>query len=256
VASLAALVIWLGFNAGAEPVMGLRMHPLFTVTLAFGLLALLPLLRPARGWGWPFAVSLLAALGLAVVAGFQPAFSETAPERLNLRYIELDGKAWWQADPVPRLPEALRAAAHFSPTPQWLLQRGYLAPGARAQFPAPSAMARRDGDEVTLNLNAAGDGMALVVPQEAGLKSITIGDMTVPADGRQLLITCATPDCGSARVILNLSSAGPVVLTLIAQRRGLPPEETGLAKARGATAVPSQVGDEILLGARVTVPGR
>lgn len=253
-AALPALVIWIGFNAGSEPIMGLRLHPLFMITAAFGLMPLLPLLRPAQDWGWVLAGCLALSLVLAVVAGLQPAFSASAPQRLNLRYIELLGKAYWMADPVAHLPPSLRAAARFSPTPQQLLERGYLAPGGAAQFPAPSASVRRNGDTVTLNLNAAGDGMALLVPKEAELSSVTLNDVTVPVDGGQLLITCGTPDCGSARLVLKLSSTAPVDLTLIAHRRGLPPEEAGLVKARGNLAVPSQQGDATLLTARVTVP--
>ncbi len=255
-AALPALLIWIGFNAGSEPIMGLKLHPLFMITAAFGLMPLLPLLRSARQWGWAVAGCLVLSLSLAAVAGLEPAFSATAPQRLNLRYIELLGKAYWMADPVAHLPPSLRAAARFSPEPQQLLERGYLAPGGAAQFPAPSARVRRDGDLVTLNLNAAGDGMALLVPKEAGLSAVSLNDVTVPVDGGQLLITCATPDCGSARVVLKLSSTAPVDLTLIAHRRGLPPEEAGLAKARGSLAVPSQGGDATLLAAHVPVPGR
>ena len=43
--------------------MGLKMHPLFTVSAGFALLPLLPLLRTETGW----RLSLAASLGLAVV---------------------------------------------------------------------------------------------------------------------------------------------------------------------------------------------
>src|SRR5204863_5473378 len=49
IAALAGLVIWLGLNQGGEAIMGLRMHPLFTVTAAFALVPLLPLLADAKG---------------------------------------------------------------------------------------------------------------------------------------------------------------------------------------------------------------
>ena len=256
-AALAVLVIWIGLNAGSESIMGLRVHPLFTVTAAFGLMALLPLLRPAKSWGWPFAASLLLSLVLAVAAGFQPAFSDRAPQRLNLHYVEQDGKAVWLADGVPHLPPALRAAAQFSVSPQRRqLEYGYVAPAGKAQFPAPAAAVQRNGDSVTLNLNAAGDSLALLVPQEAGLKSVRIGDVTAPADGRLSLIACDTSDCASLHLVLEFSSPAPVNLTLIARRRGLPPAGAKLLKARPAWTVPSERGDETLLAASVAVPGR
>ena len=191
-----------------------------------------------------------------MIAGLQPAFSDRAPERLNLQYVEQDGKAYWLADPVARLPQSLKSAARFSDQPQRMLEFGYAAPAGKVQFPAPSAAVHRSGDQVTLNLNAAGDGVGLLVPKEAGLKSVSLGDATVPVEGGRLLIACGTPDCGAARLVLGLSSPAPVNLLLITQRRGLPPEGATLLKARPSWAVPSQRGDLTRLVATVSVPGR
>jgi hypothetical protein len=256
IGALAALVIWLGLNAGGEAIMGLKMHPLFTLTAAFGLMALLPLLRPASQWRWASGASLTLAVVLAVVAGLEPAFSDRAPERLNLRYVEQAGKAWWLADPVARLPDSLRAAARFSDRPERRVQFGYAAPAGNAQFPAPSATIQRNGDAVTINLNAAGAGVALLVPKEAGLKAVSLGGVTVPASGGRVTVSCATPDCGSAQMVLQLSSTVPANLTLIAYRHGLPPQAADLLKARPTWAVPSQSGDATLLAATLQVPAR
>ncbi len=48
IAALAALVVWIGLTAAGEAIMGLGLHILFTVTAAFGLIALLPLLGKVR----------------------------------------------------------------------------------------------------------------------------------------------------------------------------------------------------------------
>ncbi len=69
VSALAAMVIWIGFNAGAEDIQGLRLHPLFTLTAAFALLSLLPLMA-GRKLGGSALVSFGLALVFAVVAGF------------------------------------------------------------------------------------------------------------------------------------------------------------------------------------------
>ena len=69
VSALVALVIWLGFNGGSEAIMGLRMHPIFTVTAAFALLSLLPLMA-GRRLGGSAVISLAMAALFAVVAGF------------------------------------------------------------------------------------------------------------------------------------------------------------------------------------------
>jgi len=256
IAALAGLVIWLSFNHGSEAIMGLRLHPLFMVTAAFGLITLLPLLAKARGLGAGAALSLVAAVVLAAVAGLQPAYSSTAPQRLNLGYLEQDGKALWLADPVPHLPASLRAAADFSATPQRLVQMAYVAPAGRARHPAPQATVTRSGDTVTLDLATDGDGVSLQVPAKAKLRAVTVGGITTPAPERTFSITCGTPDCAKARIVLQLGSAEPFDLTLVAYARGLPAEGDKFLKARPAWAVPSQGGDRIFLAAKIAIPGR
>ncbi|HEY1877641.1 MAG TPA: M28 family peptidase, partial [Rhizomicrobium sp.] len=195
IAAMPALVIWIGFVAIGEPLMGLGVHEMFTASAAVGLIALLPLLGKARSLWASTAISLVLALALAVVAGFQPAYSRTAPERLNLRYVERDGKAWWVADPVRHLPDTLRAAAHFSDTVQHLPATGYVAPAGAAQFSEPDARIMRHGKDVTLDLDAPGDGIALLLPSKAELRSLTIGGIEAKAEGKVDTITCGTPDC-------------------------------------------------------------
>ncbi len=81
------------------------------------------------------AVSLLIALAMAVTAGLQPAYSNATPERMNIRYVEYEGKAVWLADPVEQLAPDLRAAADFSTRPERVLERGYVAPAGTPKFP-------------------------------------------------------------------------------------------------------------------------
>jgi len=252
IAALAALIVWLGLNAGGEASLGLRMHPMFTLTAAFGLLALLPLLRPAAHARWAAGALLALALVLAVVAGSQPAFSDRAPERLNLRYVEEDGKAWWLADPVPRLPASLRAAASFEPSSPGMPDR---APAGAARFTPPSAAVHRNGKDVVLDLAAEGDGIALMLPRDARVASVTVGGLTEPVGQRPVQLICGTPDCGRIRIILHQASAVPATLILNAQRRGLPPEGEKLLKARPSWAVPSQTGDRTVLVSRIVLPG-
>ncbi|HKU66132.1 MAG TPA: M20/M25/M40 family metallo-hydrolase [Rhizomicrobium sp.] len=256
IAALAGLVIWLGLNQGGEAIMGLRLHPLFTVTAAFALLPLLPLLTAAKGKGPAAVLSLVLAVGLAVAAGLQPAYSRFAPQRLNLRYVESAGKAWWLADPVPRLPQSLRAAAQFSPVPRRMVETGYVAPAGVARYPAPSASVTRLGDIVTLDLKAEGDGVVLDVPADAKLRAATVGGITVLEHEKRTAIVCSTPDCGSVRMILRLGSSRPVMLDLRAYRSGLPPEGAKLLAARASLAVPSQGGDRTVLAAKIAIPAR
>jgi hypothetical protein len=254
VAALAGLVIWIGLLAGVEDIMGLKLHQGFMAVAAFGLLAVLPLLGKAKNWGWAIGLCLVAALGFAVAAGLQPAFSATSPQRLNLRYVEQGGKAWWMADAVPK---PLRDAMPFSSQPERHFVRGYAAPAGKATHPMPSAVVSRNGDTVTLQLRALGDGVALDVPEAAGLKAVSFNGVTVPAPRRgDVFVSCVTPDCGGARIALTLSSPDATTLTLISRKNGLPPGGGKLVKARPAEAVPSQEGDVTLITAKVQVPAR
>jgi hypothetical protein len=255
-AALPAMVLWLRLNQGGEAIMGLQLHPLFTVTAAFALLPLLPLLTTAKGKGFSTVLSLILAFGLAAAAGLQPAYSESAPQRLNLRYVEKEGKAWWLADPVERLPESLRAAAQFSQARRRMVETGYIAPAGVARRPAPSAYATRLGDIVTLDLKTEGDGVMLDVPAAARLRAATVGGVTVAADEKRTFILCGTPDCATMRVILRLASSAPLTLDVRAYRHGLPPEGAKLLTARPSWAAPSQSGDGSVLAGQIAIPPR
>jgi len=251
--ALAALMVWIGLTANAEPLMGLAITPIFTLPAAMGLIALLPLLKARRG-----QAVLCGALALmaAIAAGFVPAYDAAHPQRLNLLYVEDGRQAYWLASTGDRLPPALRAAAHFSASPENRIERGFAAPAGTPQFTAPSAQVARNGADITLTFNgsSAADSMALVVPQKAGLQSITLGGITTPAPAGQVVLFCSTPACARAEVTLHL--AEPTSLLLMERRFGLPVKGAALAKARGELAMPSQSGDMIILASRIAVPDK
>jgi hypothetical protein len=255
VAALPALIIWIGFVATVESLMGLGLHEAFTTVAAMGLIAVLPSLRKAQGgFGLSMVISLAAALVFAVVAGLWPAYSATAPQRLNLRYVERDEKGWWVADPVQRLPDALRKAAHFSAAVQRLPVTGYVVPAGAARFALPTAQVTRHGNDVTLALDAPGDAVALLLPRQARLRGLTIAGTEAPARGEVDTITCDTPDCGRMQMTLHLGTSTPFQIVLRSMLRGLPPAGGALLKARSPDAVPSQAGDMTLLVRTIAVP--
>jgi len=216
----------------------------------------LPLLAKARHLGVFATLSLVMAVVLAVVAGLRPAYSNTAPEWLNLAYLENEGRAWWLADPVPRLPASLRAAADFSVKPERHLQMAYAAPAGVARLPVPQASVMRRGDTVTLELKTDGEGIDLLVPAKARLREVTINGLAMPVSEGRLSITCGTPDCAAAHVVLKLGSAESFDLTLIAYTHGLPPQGDKLLKARPPWAVPVRAGDLTLRAAKIAIPAR
>ena len=254
IAAITGLVVWLSFNQGGEAIMGLRLHPLFTVTAAFGLITLLPLLAKARGLGISAALSLTAAVVLAAVAGLQPAFSDAAPQRLNLGYAESDGKAYWLADPVPRLPQSLRAAVAFSQMPTRVLQLAYVAPAGAAKFAPPKAQVTRNGEVVNLVLESDGEGVNLIVPAQAKVRAVTLAGITTNLPDGPVSISCGTPDCTKANIGLKLASKDGFQITLVAYARGLPPEGAKLLQARPSWSVPSRRGDVTAMAQKIAVP--
>jgi hypothetical protein len=88
------------------------------------------------------------------------------------------------------------------------------------------------------------------------LRSAQVGAFTMPAFGRRIAVICATPDCGTTRIILQLGSPKPVSLELLSYTPGMPPDGAKLLKARPPEAVPFREGDLRVLAAKIAVPGR
>ena len=184
----------------------------------------------------------------------QPAFSDAAPQRLNLGYAESDGKAYWLADPVPRLPQSLRAAAAFSQMPTRVLQLAYVAPAGAAKFAPPKAQVTRNGEVVNLVLESDGEGVNLIVPAQAKVRAVTLAGITTNLPDGPVSISCGTPDCTKANIGLKLASKDGFQITLVAYARGLPPEGAKLLQARPSWSVPSRRGDVTAMAQKIAVP--
>lgn len=269
ISALPALALWIGFVAQGEQLMGLSVPPLFTVPATFGLLALMPLMPVLTKMEWRagLAVCFGGAIAAAVIAGLQPAYSATAPLRLNINYVEdhIYNHAFWAADARAPLPLALRKAAKFGGEPKkpypGAFGEAYLAPASPMRLQPPSAVASLRKGHVTLQLQGSPETsqMYLIVPKAAGLTAFAINGkhFKAPPDwskGDQVLIGCTTPDCRNAKITLDLSSKKPVTLTLAERRAGLPPFGKSLSDARPNTAVQSQFGDGTFVVSAVKVP--
>ena len=273
---LIALCVWIALVAAGEGLLGLKLHPLFTVPAAFAAMTLTPYLdaRAMRRsvWALCIAVSLGGALIATVIAGFQPAFSRTMAQRLSIRYVEdaAAKKTHWSLDAGAPLPPSLRKAADFAADPQPIFPgpfpATYAAPAGEAmQFTAPSGKLVSDaaspkGRRLSFMLSGPqADMMILKIPKEAGVRHIDLrGEhLDAPAgfDGDVLLI-CESRDCAQEDVTLDVASHGKFSLLLIEQRFGLPPFAAKLAAARPKTAIPSQTGDATILAGGIDVPGR
>ena len=273
--ALPMLLLWVGFGAMGETVMGLKLHPLFTIPAAVGLSALVPLFAayamPVRAWLALSAIAGVAAISAAVVAGMQPAYSAIAPQRLSITYIQENNRALWSVDALGPVPASLKSAAKFSATPErispFAWSSSYVAPAEDLHEALPTARIIGDrrtdgGRRVTLALQGSDDAnqMAFILTKPSNLKAIDIKDWHFDAPPQwakldRVVIACMSLDCASATLTLTLADDTPLDAVLGEDHFGLPPEGARLLAARPITAVPSQNGDGVLLINHLHIPG-
>jgi len=272
---LLALPIWIGLVATGEGLMGLRLHPLFTVPAAFAVMTLVPLLdaraMPRAAWRMLVIVAAGGALIAGVIAGMQPAFSKTVAQRLSIRYVEGIGAPKWSADANAPLPAPLRTAAKFAQDPAPLLPGPfpavYQAPAGDAPRYAVSPAeivadgAFEGGRRVTVALHGSSEAsvMALVIPKSAKVRGVAIHgqDLVAPKDfDGDMLLACASRDCAGEVVSIETAGRAAFPLTVIEQRYGLPDFAHAIVAARPPQAIPSQLGDGVLLVKTLNVPAK
>jgi len=275
VAALPPLLIFFSLASLAENIQGLMLHPAFTVPMALGAMCLLPVAGSAslgrRAWIATVAVLGGAAVATAALAGMQPAYSPSAPQRLNINFVDdhITGRALWAVDTADTLPKSLRDAAPFSnrrerasPTS---FQPSFVAPAGAPRFAAPAteitSAPQGAGRRVTLKVHASSlaNRVVLLIPSEAGLTGIEIAGKTlVPAkDGERPLgtvLACVTNDCREMNVTLEFDSRRAVNITVAEQRFGLTADGTKLVKAETDLAVPVRTGDTTIVFGAVRLP--
>jgi hypothetical protein len=280
VSALAAFLIWIPLVVAGETLMGLRLHPLFTIPLAFALMTAVPLLasRPMSRAAWNASVvlSAAAAIVLAIVAGLIPAYSKLSPQRVNIVYLE-SGNAparfiadtSWKGVGTEPIPSSLMKAGPFTLNREaWvglLPGGGYTAPAGAARYPLPKATVlqdRVDGAtrklEIALAGSADASGMVVAIPKEAKLVSLDLRGqhLVAQASSGNVRIICWTPDCRDLHLSLVLGNTGAVSIPFAEVRYGLPDFGGKLQAARPATAMASQSGDEVILANKLDLAAK
>ncbi|HEX3432320.1 MAG TPA: M28 family peptidase [Rhizomicrobium sp.] len=272
-AALVAFLCWSSIGALGEMLMGLKLHPLFTVPFALALSTLVPLLSrytlPRPLWltstGAFFALAIIA----AAVQGFEPTFSIVAPQRLSITYLQDRSHAEWAVDSFAPVPKAMLAIAQFSAKPQRtadIAPLSYVAPAGAPRFalPAATVIARplvNGLRRVTIDLGGSKQTaqMYVTVPDSVRLKSVDIKGWHFDAPpgwstGNAIAIACMTRDCADASLTLTLASRVAANVGIYEHRFGLPDFARSLVAARPRTAAPSQNGDGITLVSSVLIP--
>jgi hypothetical protein len=265
--AIPALLLWVGLGAAGETVMGLKLHPLVTVPIAIGLTALLPLFAayrlPVRIGGLIAGGMIVGALCLSVLQGREPAFSPTTPQRLNITYVEENGRAQWAVDALAPIPASLRHAANFGSEPRKLSpfawSSSYVAPAGVARDVSPVVQILldqrdRNGRRLSLALHGSNQAqqMFLIFYKPRGLKDLEINGwhFSVPpqwGSRDRVVIACMSRDCASMKLTVALRGNAPLNTILGENRFTLPSAAATLLAARPNNAVPSQNGDGTLL---------
>ena len=273
IAAVLNLIVWFALVVAGETLMGLKLHPLFTIPAALGVITIVPLLAadliPRRTRRVYVALCFLVSVVAAAAAGLIPPYSEAAPQRLNLNYVEdhVRNRVIWAADASAPLPDSLAAAANFSTKPDMAypvaFQQAYIAPAGKFRFPEPTASVSANSHHQVAIVLAGSDQAAqmfLVIPRDANLKAVQIADWQIAVkptsfNSGNTIIGCLTSDCRNAVITLDIGSKKPFDIFLGERRFGLPPDGAKLLKARPATAVPSQMGDGTVLVSMLEIPG-
>jgi hypothetical protein len=267
-AAIPSLFVWFGMAAQGEGVMGLMLHPLFTLSSILAITGFVPLLRldslSRKAWVYASGALSVAAILLAVLTGLQPTYSPQAPQRLNLAYVEdhTNAKSYWSAD---ALTPALRQSANFSEAPRaalpFNLLRGYVADAGAPKFSPPRLEVLSDtptpsGRIVKLSLSGSAQiaSLNLSVPASVKPHSAIINGREMAAPSGDMLIACLGNSCNGTHVTLTLGATAPFDIFIAEQRQGLPPDGEKLSAARGTSAVPSQTGDVTIVLSKARVP--
>ncbi|HUO91591.1 MAG TPA: M20/M25/M40 family metallo-hydrolase [Rhizomicrobium sp.] len=284
VSALASFVIWIGLVVSGETLMGLRLHPLFTIPLAFALLTAVPLLatRPMShaAWNASVVISGAAALLIAVIAGLQPAYSKKSPQRVNIIYLENGSSparfiadTSWKGVGLEPIPLQLMKAGPFTLDQnawgglriQYSGASGYVAPAGSAIYSVPKATIVHDAEEggvrhveLAFEGSSAANGIVMSIPKAAKLVSLDLRSEQISVAGwtTDARVICWTPDCRDLHVKLALAATGAVAINFAEFRYGLPPSGARLQAARPQEAMPSQSGDETILANEVVLPAR
>ena len=269
--SLVALVVWLQLVVSGESLMGLRLHPLFTLPAALGLMTAVPLFGarpiPSGAWRTITAVGFVLAIAGAVVAGFRPAYSAQSPQRIDLIYFEnekgdtrwIAGTSWKGIGTEP-IPPALTNAGHLKLTqdayPGLDFGSAYTGPAGAPRYPLPVASlsnGKTIGAHHVTTLAVQGssdtDGLMLYIPKSAKLVAVDLRGQHIAAPlgwSSDTRVLCLSRDC--RELSISLTYSGNLEGVEIAEERyAFPPFGEFLKTARPADAMASQSGDQIVL---------
>lgn len=271
VSALGMLAVWIALAVNGETLLGLRVHPLFTIPAAFGLLSVVPLLSARwisrRAWGATVLFCAILSVSFAVAAGLQPTYRPKSPQRVNLIYFEnAKGDTRWIADtswkvngtePIP--PTLMKAGGLKKSSdayPGLGIESAFAAPAGAPLYALPTGavvagVSPGATRKVTIALHGSADtdAMVMIIPAAAMLEAIDIrGQHLVVPQGwsGDTRLGCLSRDCRDLTMTLTLAGKASD-LEFAEERYAFPQSGAFLKAARPNVAMASQSGDQIIL---------
>ncbi|HEX8639837.1 MAG TPA: M20/M25/M40 family metallo-hydrolase [Allosphingosinicella sp.] len=232
-----------------------------------GAAVLLPALIEAKPFidRLPRGASLAAAGGLFAAAwaavGLTPAYSRDRQQLFTIDYVwdEAAGRGRWAVNNdgrrVPFAAPWRRAELPHSPRRRWVAP----APALPVTAPRVELVGSRDlagGRHLRIRLRSNGaESVTLLAPHEARLSRAGTAGAMLPfgrADSNdRFMLRCIGRSCDGAVIDLAVNREGPVALTVVGTRTGLPAAAGPLVRARPALARPQYSPDSTLTLATV-----
>ncbi|HEV2594351.1 MAG TPA: M28 family peptidase [Sphingomicrobium sp.] len=203
-----------------------------------------------------------------IIAGTAPAYSQNQQERFTIEHVTEfpSGRSSWSVlNDGARLPAAYsnlgpwkRRSFDFSQRERWISP----APSLTSIRPASAKILNSvtNGSERWVRLQIEGHGaerVLLVAPAEAHITAAgmsgAIRHMGADDSTVRFTLSCAGRSCNQTELIIGLRETGPVTLTIVGSRNGLPPSAAQLVRARPQYARPQYVPDETVTVFDVTI---
>ncbi|HKX92995.1 MAG TPA: M28 family peptidase [Sphingomicrobium sp.] len=235
--------------------------PLGALLILPVLIEIAPLIRSVGARAVAILAGGLVLLGWGAAAA-APAYSPDRQQRFVIEHVtDLDTrKSWWSVvnDGKPLPPgfshagDWKRDKLPFSDRPRWLASAppiDIVTPPSAQPLAAGAAGGKTRTIRVTLRPNGA-DSITLIGPKDADIRAAGVKGFVRPLDPsakkQKYFISCFGRTCDGQTLEIVAASDKPIDFTLVAARRGLPPNAGLLVASRPKNARPQYLPDQTL----------
>jgi hypothetical protein len=215
--------------------------------------ALATLVAPLFGRVFNASFIAVLAVGCAVIALFQPAYTAERPRAISLTYIDdpaAPSAHWFTGTLTPTLRAAAKFTASDNSLTPWNPRGGWTAPAPRIRAPRVTIDGSRIGERLTVRVRS------FVLLMHGDVKVLRVNGVAPPPRPERFRERVSrgwhiATGNGVGEMTIECVAPGPIEAVASDITFGLPPAGAPLARARNATpAIPIQDGDVTITRAR------